>query len=809
MSQRGRRYGIVLLLLSFVLALANVLPASAQSSGVTMAVTPYLGGHVKYGEWLPLRVSLSNAGGDLAAEVQTEIASSSGTAVYAAPAPLPAGARKEIVLYTLPSNFTQEIVVRLVVGDQVLAEAKARVSAHPQNEYLVGAVVPDDASDEGALAMLNGLTLPERAQTRFVLLSLADLPERVEALRSLDCLILAGVDTTELTPAQGEALRGWVELGGQLLIGGGAGAQRVLAGLPESLRPLSLGETVELTALDGLADFAGEPIRVPGTFLAALPADYRGRAVVRQNESALLVQQALGGGWVDYLALDPTASPFDAWAGALPFWQKVLEAGSALPPNAPIDIPRRNLESEQMGYALSNLPPLDLPSIRWLAILLGLYVVLVGPVNYLFLRRLRRLDWAWITIPALTLAFSLGGYGLGYSLRGGDVIVHQISVIPLSPGSGHLAVRSYIGLFSPSRTDYSVQVGGDALISPLTSYYQAQAWGPQPSTGSAGPGIINVLQGDPALVRNLGVSQWAMQSFQAEVWLPADGLALDAALTIEGDRVRGTIRNGLGHPVQAMILVNGQRFVYLDGLAVGEEREISATLQSSSTGSYFPWALFEQFYQGPNPPARELTLRQSILEAYFHTNWGTAAPPAEPTLFAWADYSPLDVQVAGVQASSMQTALFVVPLPLPIVDGRVSLPPGTISGRVAEIEGSAGDCGPDNRVYVAVGRAVLKYQLPASLRGLRLTALSIYPGTDGGPVSTLPTLALYDWDAGEWVNLEGVEMGREYAVADPGRFLSPASGAIRLQVQQNDMMGMCYKFDVSLEGELPPEGGAR
>lgn len=799
--------GAALLFLS--LLLSNLFsrpaaPAIAQDTGVTMAVTPYLGGYVKYGEWLPLRVSLSNHGDDLEAEIQTRIAGNSGDATYAAPAPLPAGARKEVDLYVLPPTYGQSLIVQLVQGDRVLAEATVNLSTHPQNDYLIAAV----ASDPDAFALLNGLALPGRFQASVIPLSLGDLPERAEALRSLDCLILTDVDTTSLTPAQGEALRAWVELGGRLFVGGGAGAQRTLLGLPEPLKLVHLGDTVELSTLGSLADFVGEPIRVPGPFLAALPVAHEGRAVIAQARQPLLIQKAIGEGWVAYSALDPAASPFNAWTGTLPFWRDLLEPGSALPPNIPRDVPLRMLESEQMNYALSNLPALDLPSIRWLALLLGVYVLLVGPVNYLLLRRLRRLDWAWVTIPALTLAFSIGGFGIGYSLRGNDLILNQISIIPLSPGSERTLARSYVGLFSPTRGDYDMRIDGGAhgsthggaLVSPLYLSYRPDPW---TSTGGASGGL-DVLQGDPVILRDLGINQWAMQTFQAETWLDTADLKLDADLSIEDGHVRGTLHNDLPRPLHEITLISGHRFAQLGDLDTGQTKEIDEVLQGQTWGPPFPWALFERYFQGPESPPREVTLRQSILEAYFHTNWGTPTPlPVGLTLLAWTDVSPLNIELTGGRASRIQTTLLVVQLPLPVVDGRVSLPMGSFFGRLIESEGEAGECGNSGQAYIGNGRAVLEYELPASLRALEPERLTVRLGIDGGLPTALPTLSLYDWTAGNWAEIASVELNQVYSVDQPDRFVSPVGGTIRLQAQRDNWGdGWCFQFDLGLEGQL-------
>ena len=57
----------------------------------------------------------------------------------------------------------------------------------------------------------------------------------------------------------------------------------------------------------------------------------------------------------------------------------------------------------------------ETPGYPWLPLVVVVYAVVVGPINLWVLRRRRKLEWAWITIPALGLvgvvAFSLVGTG--------------------------------------------------------------------------------------------------------------------------------------------------------------------------------------------------------------------------------------------------------------------------------------------------------------------------------------------------------------------------------------------------------------
>jgi hypothetical protein len=784
---RSIKTGRIRLLIIILAGALMPMPARAQHAGVEMRVTPAMSGHVRYGEWLPLHVHLTNDGEDVDAELQAEVSGSTGRATYAAQAPLPAGARKEVILYVQPPSFAQTVNVRLVSGEQILAEADVDITTHPRSTYLIATL----AATPDAFAPLNALTLSGRDRVELLPLNLDTFPARAEVLRSIDCLILSGLDTSSLTSAQAHALETWVEQGGRLLIGGGVAARRTLAGLPEALRPVELGEMVELAALDGLADFVTHPVQVPGPFAATLPQEVQGLVLIEEGNRPILVQAPLGDSWVGYLALDPAASPFDAWAGTLPFWRRMLEPGAALEANTPRDVPVRVLESEQMSHALTNLPALELPSARWLALLLGLYIALVGPINYLVLRRLHRLDIAWVTIPTLTILFSVAGYGMGYSHRGNDVIINQVSILPLYPGNESVSARSYVGLFSPTRRSYDVWIEGDALIGPLLQSGRSY---------DAGSEALSILQGEPALVRGLAINQWAMQSFQAETQLGGMAGAVETGLAVDQNGVHGTITNHLEHSLEDVILVFGNRFALLGDVDAGQEVEVDMAFEGDVGGIPFPWALFEQSHQQAGEPSTEFQIRRSVLEALFHTNWGSPLAPSNPMLLAWTDLNPLEVEVSQVRVSHETTTLLVYHMPLPTAEGHVELPLGVLTGRGIEFEGEAGECGPSGEVFLSRGQAILEYTLPANVRGILPSRLTFQVTADGDREA--PQVAFYDWSQGDWEELDPVELDAVHIVSDPHRFVGRVGGGIRLRVSQESRSGACYHFNLGLEGDL-------
>jgi hypothetical protein len=755
-------------------------------------------------------VQVENNGTDLDGELRVRIADSWGATNFAAQAQLPSGSRKRIPLYVLPNNFSHTLEVQLVSGGQVLASQNVDVSPEPNINYFVGYIAPDP----GALSLLKTVTLPgQRRFTVPVAVSLAELPERVEALRSLDTLVINAADTSTLTPAQQASLETWVRQGGRLVIGGGAEAMQTAAGLRETLLPLEPRQLREIDELPGLAEYAGsEAVRVPGPFVIASGEPKQpARLLAFQGDTALIQEWQLGNGFVDFIGLDLAVAPFDAWSGTTGFWEALLAPGAAYPEGMPIDMSPRQMRSDQMNYALSNLPSLDLPSIRGIAVLLALYIMLVGPVNYLILRWRRRLHLAWITIPVFTIAFSAGAFSLGYALRGTDLILNKVAVIELRP-DGFGNVNSYLGLFSPARQSYEIEVSGGGLLSPLRPSYDP--WGGQGGPSAAAEAVF--LQGDPGLVRGLTVNQWSMQAFMTEITWDDIG-SIEDDLVLSGQQLTGTVENRTDFNLKDVVVILGNQFTRLGDLAPGESKEVSMdvpTLLGQPFESPVIYRLFSEFFDRPSPtgPPREAQLKQAVLESVFP--WGSypgtwssslsrprTAQSLEVVFLGWFDQAPPEVRIGRREPAQQTTALLYDTMALRLADGNtVSLPPGIIPGSVIEMPQDGGYCGPmgSPAVYFNQGQAVFEYHLPEVAEGVEVSDLVVHIGTDSG-LSRAPATAVYDWDSGTWNELVDAVAGRNLVPAGEG--LINQNGDIRVRLSsENFIGGGCFYVALGVEG---------
>ena len=430
--------------------------------------------------------------------------------VFAVPVELPAVSHKRLPVYVLANNFSRQLDVSFVADGQALASTKVAVNPQVNLSYFAGLVAPE----RGALSLIDATALPGMTRPKVLVdLPLQDLPERYQALRSFDLLVLNGVDTSTFTPEQIAALETWVNQGGRLVVGGGASAARTLSGLPASLLPFIFERIEELGSLSSLEDFiAGDgaeprPVRVPGPFPVAVGEAQDGRVLAEQDGAPLVLEWRIGNGYVNFVALDLNASPFDAWNGTIPFWERLLAPNSAYPDWMPVDVSARQQLAGNMPYTLTNLPMLDLPSARGLAALLGLYILLVGPVNYFLLRWQKRLHLAWVTIPTVTLIFSAAAFGLGYALHGTDLFLNKIAIIQ-PEASGKARVDSFVGLFSPAQSAYELEVQGGGLLSPLSPYYDPwNSMSPSPGATSTSVAVSSEAASSNHSVRYLAKSQ--------------------------------------------------------------------------------------------------------------------------------------------------------------------------------------------------------------------------------------------------------------------------------------------------------------
>ncbi len=767
-------------------------PVEAQEN-LSMEVRAGFDGYYKQGSWVPFQVTIANEGRQV--EGQVRILSEDGGAktAYVRPVSLPAHSRKRFFLYVPVAAYRRQVAVNLLEGQKVIAKEVPSLQSLQSYDYLCGVV----SSDPSLLNFLAGLKLSPRGQVAVAHLRLEDIPSQGQALDALDALVINGTDTSRLEEKQRQALRAWVTFGGHLVVAGGPDWQLTAGGLADLL-PVTVTGSQSLDDLSALESFAAESIEGSGPFLVSTVAVADGQVLLSQGRVPLLVRRNVGQGRSDYLTLDLTLAPLNAWVGNDALWSKILT------PAQPSSWRRRSDNNwSGIANALTEIAALALPSAAQLAFFLLLYVICLGPLNYLILRRLDRREWAWLTIPLVILIFSGGAYLTGFQARGGKVILNQISVVYAQladqaddQADPIAAVDSFVGLFSPRRRSYEIEIGHPALVSRWGGDY---GWG-----GGGSPSTVEVEGGNPTVVRNVRVDVGAIQSFRVEMHQPFP--SLKARLRLESSssnpRLVGHIVNQGEVKIEDCVLLAGGNVFQFPDLEAGASQEVDVLLdpllfaqrplnrQIMGAATYRPGG------------DREAARRQAVLDVVLGGgNYSSSEFYAGLYLLGWQTESPVPVGVQAGHVSTRQTTLLVAALPVAFERGTIVVPPGFLSWRVVENSSGAFQARPHG-TYLNAGSVVLRFELPPEVKHLEVEGLTFYleaaRNATTGKGSPLPDVSLYHWPQERWIQLAQLQVGANPIEDDPGDYVSPA-GYIDVRLESGTTYQIT-RLDFAVEG---------
>ena len=176
------------------------------------------------------------------------------------------------------------------------------------------------------------------------------------------------------------------------------------------------------------------------------------------DPTGLMSRRSVGDGTVIFAAFDLDA--MQVWSGAARYWVDLLP----IPPK--IDVARSYIyQSDNLLRSSLDTPLLQVPPASLIMLLLAGYVILIGPVNFLVLRKMGRGDLAWVTVPVLVV-LSLGiTYLVNLQIRGTQAQLYQVSLVQGVANQSEGLRTSFAGLFSPQRRTYELSVQGSALFS--------------------------------------------------------------------------------------------------------------------------------------------------------------------------------------------------------------------------------------------------------------------------------------------------------------------------------------------------------
>ena len=574
-------------------------------------------GAYKAGLWTPVRVHFASDADVDGAEVSLIVPDGDGVPSRVS-APLPSPAPESIQLQVRFGRLRCPLTVRVERSGEVVAERTFEAADEPTEKQIPAAqrsdqplVVAVGTASLGIADAIAQMREPADEQTRLVLLAkAADLPDRWYGYEGVSLLVLSGTDLgcyAGLAPGDPrlEAIAHWTRHGGRLLIAVGEHGAPLLGpqGPLRDLVPGKFDKTVSLGQATKLERFAdGDenlPARVGGKAMqVARLTDVDGMVVVPEGNLPLVVRRVWGFGEVIFLGSDLDRGPLGKWGSRPKLVARLLGW-----PVKPLDVEDSDKSILHFGYtdlagqlrsALDQYEGVRQIPFGWIVAAIVLYLVLVGPGDYFFLRKvLRRMELTWITFPILVILFCVLACVVARWTKGDKFLANQATLIDVDVSTGEMRGTAWANIFSPKTlrvdTCFEVEDAGLTASKPLTAWLGLPGKALGGMDPKAAPPTVWVepydFRGDNALLARMPLQVWSSKSLTAR-WDGRIESTFECDLEEKGPIPSGFLTSRFDRPLKDCLLVYGNWVYELGTLTPGQRFRIGAAVPRRELASF-------------------------------------------------------------------------------------------------------------------------------------------------------------------------------------------------------------------------------
>jgi hypothetical protein len=637
---------------------------------------------------------------------------------------------------------------------------------------------------------VKGTIVPAHVQPRY-------LPESPLAYFQADLLVLGPLFASDMSPGTQAAITSWVRIGGNLVIIGGADAARLNDPFFRNLLPVEglTASSVTLgTALRSFGISAGAPAAV------TIGVPKPGAEVLAEAPGVpLIVRGRVGDGTVTFIAFDPTQAPVASSPGLEKLWLPLFNDRAFTYYSSIIG------SGAAFYNQVTNIKQIKTPPLLMVIGFLGLYFLLLIPINHFLLARRKRRELAWLTTPVIVALFVAGAYAFGYNIKGPRLLVRQKTMIEAGEGAREGLAMSNFGVFSPARRAYDIRVGlrgalvGAADFNPYNYGYGRGPFAPEP-----GSGLVHDER-DPWIER-AQIAMWGMSIYSANGAVDMGG-PVRASVSAQGLRPTGWIENDTKWTLKDAHLVapGGGLRLRLGDIAPGKKCIIEQH-QAPAPPPAPPRRRLP--YRGPYPyePDQSQSLEQIAISQLMPQR-------LKPEMGLLCRISPTPVPVDVGRACEYDTeTVLLVRVPVAVAHGRVRLPLRTYA---FETDRSMSGGGP-TPILEQDPDIIYTFTPPSEASRLRVDSVDIYFDIPSFGTSPLCDVLMYDYRAQAWKAVGAVPQApmkfaggrgamrgsKRLSVANAARFVGP-TGKIKVQVRKRKGVPMVplRNLDIVVSGQ--------
>ena len=612
------------------------------------------GGYARLGSYFPLAIELQGDGPTVTGFLAVSTPGSGGTAVRF-PMELPPNTTKRVILplFASAGNATTIDVKLFTEAGKLVAERSGASLVTLAPESVLVGTLPGQAQSAPIFPERPGNQANNEVRAVMVRMDPGLFPDTPVALEGLNALYLHSRRALELKEPQYAALQTWVASGGHVIVAIENSTDVTATDWLRRLLPARVSGVVTKPAAGVFQRFLGaEPGAGPGQAELQYGTQPNRRHLRRSNSSSenpfaqlivdsdferqqvtavgltpaaeavtflavdktpLAVSGRFGRGLVTVLAFNPEQEPFRSWKLRGWFFARLASVPAELLATERLSLWGGRGIDTVFGSMIETRQIRKLP-VGVLLLLLLVYLVVIGPFDQWWLKKIHRPMLTWITFPAYVALFSLLIYFIGFKLRSGQSEYSELQVVDVLPhgtsGDAALRGRTFASIYSPANNTYKLK--SELPAATLRGEFRS-GYGVNNDAGHLDVGLE--AQGFQAAAY---VPVWTAQSYVSD-WTN-DG---EAPLSARWAGGRLTVKSG-GKRFDHIVVVQAGQWHDLGPLGAGGEVNFAARAGESLDQLVSHWAPICT----ANAQRRETTFGDSTKEHINEPDWAQAVMAA-------------------------------------------------------------------------------------------------------------------------------------------------------------------------------------
>jgi hypothetical protein len=305
-----------------------------------------------------------------------------------------------------------------------------------------------------------------------------------------------------------------------------------------------------VTAGNPFSELSDDPAFEGAALQVAVGTMRDGSAVVSAGDVPLMVTAPRGRGRVTALLFSPEREPFRSWKNLPTFWAKLIEVPGAWYASTDFGQPGGWSSDGIFGAMIDSRQVHKLP-VGWLLLLLMVYLVVIGPLDQYWLKRIGKPMLTWITFPCYVVLFSLLIYFIGYRLRAGESEWNELHLVDVLQKGDRAELRgqTYASVYSPANQKYTLE--SRQKFATFRGEFVGR-W----SGGQSGEKASVMQEGD-SFKADIFVPVWTSQLYITDWWQPA-ALPLNATVVQQSNGWQVRVENHTDRNLtSAQVVIDG------------------------------------------------------------------------------------------------------------------------------------------------------------------------------------------------------------------------------------------------------------